>query len=112
MMNHQTRPRADHTGAATMPVTLWDRLAQASEEAQGAVALTVTKAGSNPGALVPPVSARIEETKPIELSFSKRCRASGLTIQVGRSVAHGKNIPYLPMLEAFRSYLGITDTES
>ncbi len=44
--------------------------------------------------------------------FLERCRARGLTIQVGRAVAHGKNIPYLPMLEAFRSYLGIVDADS
>jgi class 3 adenylate cyclase len=44
--------------------------------------------------------------------FLERCRARGLTIQVGRAVAHGKNVPYLPMLEAFRSYLGITDADS
>src|SRR5208337_1183897 len=31
---------------------------------------------------------------------------------VGRAVAHGKNIPFLPILEAFRSYHGITDADS
>ena len=44
--------------------------------------------------------------------FLERCRARGMTIQVGRAVAHGKNIPYLPMLEAFRGYYGITDADS
>jgi class 3 adenylate cyclase len=44
--------------------------------------------------------------------FLERCRARGLTIQVGRAVAHGRNIPYLPMLEAFRNYFGITDADS
>ncbi len=43
--------------------------------------------------------------------FLERCRARGLTIQVGRAVAHGKNIPYLPMLEAFRSYFGIAEAD-
>jgi class 3 adenylate cyclase len=43
--------------------------------------------------------------------FLERCRARGLVIQVGRSVAHGKNIAYLPMLEAFRNYFGIADAD-
>jgi class 3 adenylate cyclase/tetratricopeptide (TPR) repeat protein len=43
--------------------------------------------------------------------FLERCRASGKRIQVGRAVAHGKNIPYLPMLEAFRGYFGIEDSD-
>ncbi|HVB78532.1 MAG TPA: adenylate/guanylate cyclase domain-containing protein [Candidatus Binataceae bacterium] len=44
--------------------------------------------------------------------FLELCRARGQTVQVGRAVAHGKNIPFLPMLEAFRSYYGITDADS
>jgi adenylate cyclase len=44
--------------------------------------------------------------------FLERCRARGLAIQVGRAVAHGKNIPYLPMLEVFRGYYGITEADS
>ncbi len=43
--------------------------------------------------------------------FLERCRAAGKRIQVGRAVAHGKNIPFLPMLEAFRAYYGIEDTD-
>ncbi|MBI3682550.1 MAG: AAA family ATPase [Acidobacteria bacterium] len=43
--------------------------------------------------------------------FLERCRARGLTVQVGHAVAHGKNIPFLPMLEVFRSYFGITDAD-
>ncbi len=44
--------------------------------------------------------------------FLERCRARGATLQVGRAVAHGKNIPFLPMLEAFRSYFDIADDDS
>jgi class 3 adenylate cyclase/tetratricopeptide (TPR) repeat protein len=43
--------------------------------------------------------------------FLERCRARGMSVLVGRAVAHGKNIPYLPMLEVFRSYFGITDAD-
>jgi len=44
--------------------------------------------------------------------FLERCRARGLAVDVGRAVAHGKNLPFLPMLEAFRSYFGIADTDA
>ena len=44
--------------------------------------------------------------------FLERYRALGMNVLVGRAVAHGKNIPYLPMLEAFRSYYGINETDS
>ena len=33
--------------------------------------------------------------------FVARCRAQGMRVNEGRAVAHGKNIPYLPMLEVF-----------
>jgi adenylate cyclase len=32
-------------------------------------------------------------------------------VLIGRAVAYGKNIPYLPMLEVFRNYFGITDAD-
>jgi class 3 adenylate cyclase/tetratricopeptide (TPR) repeat protein len=44
--------------------------------------------------------------------FFERCRARGTNVLVGRAVAHGKNIPYLPILEVFRGYYGITETDS
>jgi class 3 adenylate cyclase/tetratricopeptide (TPR) repeat protein len=40
--------------------------------------------------------------------FLERCRARGMRVFEGRAVAHGKNIPYLPILEVFRAYFGIT----
>ena len=41
--------------------------------------------------------------------FLERCRARGIPILEGRGVAHGKTIPFLPMLELFRAFFGITD---
>ncbi|MGH8611652.1 MAG: ATP-binding protein, partial [Gammaproteobacteria bacterium] len=43
--------------------------------------------------------------------FFERCRAWGLTVNVGHAVAHGKHIPFLPMLEVFRGYYGITEID-
>jgi adenylate cyclase len=44
--------------------------------------------------------------------FLERCRVRGMSVLTGRAVAHGKNIPYLPMLEVFRSYYGIIEADS
>jgi class 3 adenylate cyclase len=41
--------------------------------------------------------------------FLERCRAKGLKILEGHAVAHGKNIPLLPILQVFRGYYGISD---
>jgi adenylate cyclase len=43
--------------------------------------------------------------------FAQRCRARGMTVNEGHAVAHGKNIPYLPMLQVFRGYYGITEQD-
>jgi class 3 adenylate cyclase len=43
--------------------------------------------------------------------FLERCRARGLRVNEGRAVAHGKNIPFLPILRIFRAYFGITDQD-
>jgi adenylate cyclase len=39
--------------------------------------------------------------------FLERCRAKGMRVFEGRAVAHGRNIPFLPILDVFRSYFGI-----
>jgi len=39
--------------------------------------------------------------------FLERCRAKGMRVFEGRAVAHGRNIPFLPILEVFRSFFGI-----
>jgi adenylate cyclase len=44
--------------------------------------------------------------------FLERCRADGQLVNVGRAVAHGKNIPFLPILEAFRDYFDIGEKDS
>jgi class 3 adenylate cyclase/tetratricopeptide (TPR) repeat protein len=43
--------------------------------------------------------------------FLERCRARGLRTLEGQAVAHGKNIPFLPILQVFRAYFGITDQD-
>ena len=43
--------------------------------------------------------------------FLERCRARGMKVLEGHAVAHGKNIPLLPILQAFRDYYGITERD-
>jgi len=40
--------------------------------------------------------------------FLERCRSRGIPVIEGHALSHGKNIPFLPMLEVFRDYYGIT----
>jgi class 3 adenylate cyclase/tetratricopeptide (TPR) repeat protein len=43
--------------------------------------------------------------------FAERCRAKGVAVLQGSGVAHGKNIPLLPILEIFRAYFGIDERD-
>ena len=40
--------------------------------------------------------------------FLERCRARGVAVNQAHAVSHGKQIPFLPMLELFRDYFGIS----
>jgi class 3 adenylate cyclase/tetratricopeptide (TPR) repeat protein len=44
--------------------------------------------------------------------FLERCRARGLRTLEGQAVAHGKNVPFLPILQVFRAYFEIQDQDS
>jgi len=44
--------------------------------------------------------------------FLERCRARGLMTYETTGVAHGKAIPFLPMLRLFRAFFGITEQDS
>jgi class 3 adenylate cyclase/tetratricopeptide (TPR) repeat protein len=44
--------------------------------------------------------------------FLERCRARGLPVVEARGVAHGRQIPLLPMLELVRSFFGIQPEDS
>jgi class 3 adenylate cyclase/tetratricopeptide (TPR) repeat protein len=43
--------------------------------------------------------------------FVERCRAQGYQVLEGQALAHGKDLPYLPMLQLFRAYYGIHDQD-
>jgi class 3 adenylate cyclase/tetratricopeptide (TPR) repeat protein len=73
-------------------------------------ALSQAHAGN--GQVVGLVAAAGTGKSRICFEFLERCRARGCTVTVGHAVAHGKNIPFLPMLEAFRSYYEITHADA
>jgi len=43
--------------------------------------------------------------------FLDRCRARGITTYEAHGVPHGKAIPFLPILELFRSFFGISEQD-
>jgi class 3 adenylate cyclase/tetratricopeptide (TPR) repeat protein len=47
----------------------------------------------------------------LSFEFTEKCRAQGLTINQSAAVAHGRNIPYLPMLQVFRGYYGVQEQD-
>ena len=47
----------------------------------------------------------------LSFEFVERCRATGMTVNQGTGLAHGKNLPYLPMLQVFRGYYGIEERD-
>jgi class 3 adenylate cyclase/tetratricopeptide (TPR) repeat protein len=44
--------------------------------------------------------------------FAERCSAKGISVRRAAGVAHGKSIPYLPVLELLRDYFNIIESES
>src|SRR5207249_5204190 len=43
--------------------------------------------------------------------FAERCRARGLSVYEAHCVAHGKMIPFLPILEIMRGYFSISERD-
>ncbi len=43
--------------------------------------------------------------------FLERCRSQGLFVTEGQAVPHGKNIPLLPVMQAFRAYYGVSESD-
>jgi len=43
--------------------------------------------------------------------FSERCAAEGISVQRARALAHGREVPLLPVLEVMRSTLGVAEAD-
>ncbi len=46
------------------------------------------------------------------MEFMEHCRSRGIAVFEAHGVSHGKAIPFLPILELFRGYYGITEQDS
>ncbi|MGH7289282.1 MAG: ATP-binding protein, partial [Myxococcota bacterium] len=46
------------------------------------------------------------------LEFVEHCHARGISVNEGHCPAHGKTVPYLPLLEVLRSVFGIAERDS
>ena len=89
----RSRGLSRFVGRASDLRTLEDALAQAAI-GNGQVVGVVADAGTGKSRLC--------------FEFLEQCRARGLQVFEARAVAHGRNVPLLPILELFRAYFGIT----
>jgi adenylate cyclase len=48
----------------------------------------------------------------LSYEFLEQCRARGLKVFEAAAVAHGRDVPFLPILELFRAYFGITPEDT
>src|SRR5262245_46492395 len=67
---------------------------------------------SGPGQVVGVVAPPGVGKSRLCFEFAERSRARGLPVDETRGVAHGKQIPLLPMLELFRAFFGITGRDA
>src|SRR5262245_15287492 len=67
---------------------------------------------SGPGQVVGVVAPPGVGKSRLCFEFVERCRARGLPVYETRGVAHGKQIPLLPMLELFRAFFGISGRDA
>ena len=68
----------------------------------------LTQAATGNGQVVGVVADAGTGKSRLCFEFLERCRKQGLQVFEAHAVAHGRNIPLLPILELFRAYFGIT----
>jgi adenylate cyclase len=67
----------------------------------------LTKAEAGQGQVIGVVAEAGTGKSRLCFEFLEQCRARGFQVFEGRAVAHGRNIPFLPILDVFRSFFGI-----
>jgi class 3 adenylate cyclase len=67
---------------------------------------------SGPGQVVGVVAQPGVGKSRLCFEFVEHCRARGLPVYETQGVAHGKQVPLLPMLELFRAFFGITGRDA
>jgi class 3 adenylate cyclase len=80
----------------------------AMQTLQGALARACAGAGQVVGVVA---DAGVGKSR-LCFEFLERCRAQGMPVLEGHCVAHGANIPFLPVLQIFRAYFEISEPDS
>jgi class 3 adenylate cyclase len=82
---------------------------RAAEVSALGAALAAARAGH--GAVVGVVAQAGTGKSRLCFEFLESCRAAGFAVHEGRALAHGKSIPLIPILEIFRSYFAIGESD-
>ncbi|MCB1749236.1 MAG: adenylate/guanylate cyclase domain-containing protein, partial [Gammaproteobacteria bacterium] len=79
---------------------------------QRALEAALARARAGHGQVVGVVGAAGLGKSRLCFEFVERCRAEGLTVTEAHCPAHGRNIPFLPILELLRSYFDVRGDDS
>jgi len=82
------------------------------QEEVAALDAAVDRALSGRGQVVGVVAGAGTGKSRLCFELLESCRARGIAAYEGRCVAHGKMIPFLPILELFRAYFGVSERDS
>src|SRR5262249_19636034 len=78
----------------------------------GVLEAALAQGRSGPGQVVGVVAPAGVGKSRLCFEFAERCRARGFPVYETRGVAHGRQIPLLPMLELFRAFFSITGRDA
>jgi class 3 adenylate cyclase len=78
----------------------------------GVLDAALTRAREGHGPVVGMVAEAGIGKSRLGFEFAERCRARGIAVYEAQALAHGKMIPFLPVLQLLRSLFGISDEKS
>ena len=81
------------------------------EREQAALEAALERAAAGDGQVVGLVGEPGVGKSRLAYEFTERCAAEGISVQRTRAVAHGREVPLLPVLELMRTTLGVADTD-
>jgi class 3 adenylate cyclase/tetratricopeptide (TPR) repeat protein len=82
------------------------------EKETAALEAALTRAAAGDGQVLGVVAEAGVGKSRLCYEFAGRCRARGLAVDEAHGVAHGKAIPFLPVIEYLRAYFGITERDA
>src|SRR5262249_17416477 len=82
------------------------------EAEMAALEAALTRAAAGDGQVVGVVAEAGVGKARLCYEFVQRCRARGIAVHEAHGVAHGKMVPYLPVLEFLREYFGIGEQDT